>query len=1650
MPDAVTPQAKATRPRPAHRPGTPHNAPGHGSGFPVVALGASAGGLEACAKLLNALPVPSGMAFILVQHLEPNHKSLLVELLAEHTAMAVMQATDGLLIEREHLYVIPPGSYLSVDGGALRLSAPETHHGAARGARLPFDVLLPSLAQQYGTHAACVVLSGTGADGAAGLRAVHDAGGVVIAQEPEDAIYDGMPRSAIGTGLVDRVAPAAGIPKALAESLGHQGPPSSEAAPAAKAAGAADAAAPAAQPPAAHPTEPHAEPSQAAGPDPLEDILELLRARTRHDFTPYKRGTLERRIERRIGMVFIGAPSAPPGKPGGKDDLGRYLDKLRGDAGELDLLAKDLLIHVTGFFRDPQAYAALAETVIPGLLRDRIAGGGTPGAPVAGGPASQPIRVWVAGCSTGEEAYSLVILFHEAMAAASSGGHDGANGTGGGKPPHDGPDLDGRKQDGEPPGNQGSGISLQVFASDIDADAVATAREGLYPASIAADVSKERLARFFSKEDGGGYRVLPELRAAVVFTVQDLLIDPPFSRLDLVSCRNLLIYLGPEAQAKAVALFHFALKAGGALLLGSAETVGEADGRFKLMHKSTRLYRHVGHKRPGDLNFAVSAMEGGRASSPGRPGTPSRQAVLAELCRQAVLDAHAPAAVLCNAQYECLYSLGPTDRYLRVAPGHATSDLLAMTRGTMRTRLRSALGQATRGGVRVTIPGGRVVRDGLQVPFSIDVQPLNEGRGNEGRGNDKRAREGLEHESLEREGSGHDAPPAGIGDMLLLVCFVDGPAGPPARDAGLDGDARGSAAGSDAPRIAELERELETVRAELAESARVLEANGEEQRAVNEEALSVNEEYQSTNEELLTSKEELQSLNEELQALNSQLQETLERQRTTANDLQNILYSTNVATLFLDRDLGIRFFTPATRALFNVIPGDIGRPLSDLHSLATDTLLPADAQAVLDTLDPVEREIETPGGAWFRRRILPYRTEGPWRQNDAANRGVEGVVITFNDITRRKQAAAALEEAKQAAEAATLAKSRFLAAASHDLRQPLQTLALLQGLLARSVTGDKAHGLVVRLDETLGAMSGMLDTLLDLNQIEAGVVQPAVQECPIGALLDRLRDEFSYHAHAKGLQLRVMPCSAVVRTDPQLLEQMLRNLVSNALKYTERGRVLLGCRRLPDALRIEVWDTGVGIPDTELQAVFDEYYQLDNAARERSRGLGLGLSIVQRLGGLLGHPVRVRSRPGKGSVFTIEVARIRDMAPHAGGGLAGNGLAGGDGLAVGNGLAGGNGMAAAAGRTGTVLVVEDDPDLRDLLRLLLQGCGHQVATAPDGIAALALVAGGAGRPDLVRPDLVLADLNLPGGLDGLQTAVRLRTALQRLVPIIILSGDTSATVRASGLQDCMHLSKPVRTEELVQAIQQLLSAAPGPVGAALPPTRPALEAVVFVVDDDAAVRAAMRAMLEEHGLAVEDYPDGAAFLAAVHPGRGGCLLVDAAMPGMDGFEVLRRLDEAQLNSGSGKPGPSKPGLGESKLGETGHRLPAIVITGHGDVAMAVRAMKAGALDFIEKPVRAPDLLAGIARALDQSRDAGNLLAWRAAAASSIAGLTGRQRDVMAMVLAGQPSKNIAADLGISQRTVENHRASIMRKTGTRSLPALARLALAAGPTAGGR
>jgi two-component system, chemotaxis family, CheB/CheR fusion protein len=939
--------------------------------------------------------------------------------------------------------------------------------------------------------------------------------------------------------------------------------------------------------------------------------------------------------------------------------------------------------------------------------------------------------------------------------------------------------------------------------------------------------------------------------------------------------------------------------------------------------------------KPGDIGFQIGQGESPRGAVRSGPSQAAHQNKLADLVQRLVIEAHCPAAVLINLKHESLFSTGPTERYLRVAPGHPSHDILAMAPQALRTKLRSAIQQAIQADGPIIVTGGRSELGGTTIAFDLHVKPV-----------------------------------VGDGEPLLLVCFVDVPVKPTKSGR--------TASPKSAARVAELEHELETTRTELQGAIHNLEISGEEQRAVNEEALSVNEEFQSTNEELLTSKEELQSLNEELTALNSQLQETLDRQRVTSNDLQNVLYSTDVATLFLDTKLNIRFFTPATTSLFNLIPGDVGRPLADLKSLSADQALSSDAHHVLENLDAIDREIETTKGVWFIRRILPYLAD---------DGKVEGVVITFTDISERKQIKQALEEAMTAADRANVAKSRFLAAASHDLRQPLQTLALLQGLLAKTVEGPKAQKLVQRVDDTLGAMSGMLNTLLDINQIEAGTVQAKITTFAVGDLLQRLRDEFTYHADAKQLSLRLVPCSLSIASDPRLLEQMLRNLISNAIKYTVTGKILIGCRRRKGRLSIEIWDSGVGIDSHNLQAVFDEYHQVDNPARERSRGLGLGLSIVKRLGDLLGHPVHVRSEPKKGSVFAIEVTDL-PLQPE------------------GRSLISLNADPQVTNHNGHIMIIEDDPEVLELLEILITDDGHHVAWAKDGVAALKLATQTGGKPDLI-----LSDYNLPGGMNGVEVTGKLRQQIGRTVPVIILTGDIStAALRDIADHDCEQLNKPVKPKMLIQTISRLL---------ATPLVVRDMGAVIYIVDDDRQIRVTMREMLEAEGYCVEDYPDCAAFLASYNPARQGCLLIDAYLPGMTGLQLLK------------------------KLNSEGDALPAIMITGNSDVPIAVEAMKAGATDFIEKPIGAAELLVSVSRALDLAKSVSKRSDEQIVAAQLVAGLTKRQHQIMDLVLAGHPSKNIAADLGISQRTVENHRAAIMIKTGATSLPELARLALTA-------
>jgi two-component system CheB/CheR fusion protein len=615
-------------------------------------------------------------------------------------------------------------------------------------------------------------------------------------------------------------------------------------------------------------------------------------------------------------------------------------------------------------------------------------------------------------------------------------------------------------------------------------------------------------------------------------------------------------------------------------------------------------------------------------------------------------------------------------------------------------------------------------------------------------------------------------------------------------------------------------------------------------------------ERRSMNGRIARSQDQSRSADSEHASQSGTPQRLLRQKLLAVNDLQEVLYCTGVPAILLDADLNVLLFTPATKTLFHVIASDIGRPLSALNSQAFDPALSKDAQRVLRTLDLDEREIQTESGAWYRRRIMPYHAEG-----------TEGVVITFTDVSLQKNTTAALEYAKLEADEANAAKARALATASHNLRQPLQTLVLLQELLAKAVVGDKAEKLLGRFDEALGSMSSMLNALLDLNRIDARIVRAEFETFRIDAVLDRVTTELAYQAKARRIALRVLPCTLSVCSDPRLLEQAIRNLLANVLKFAGQGRVLVGCRRQGGRLSIQIWNDGGAIPEDQLLDIFEEGNQFDNSAQAPSLGRGLDLSVVQRLGMLMDHPVAAWTTLGKRSVFSINVE---------------------------------------------------------------QSTGGMSAIVKDGM------------------------LHIPG--------------VQR--------GDAVIAV--------------------------------GPV--------------IYVVDGDREVRNAFRSMLEYDGHLVEEFGSAENFIDAFRPGRNACLLVEDNLPGISGLDLLKRLRDE------------------------GHSIPAIMVTARSDVPMAVEAMKAGASDYLEMPIHGVELLAQVGRALELSRNAGELTEWRKDAFDHIASLTMRQHQILDMVLAGHPSKNIAADLGISQRTVENHRASIMKKAGVKSLPALARLALAAAGT----
>ncbi len=839
----------------------------------ILGIGASAGGLAPLEEFLARIPPHSHMAYVVVQHLDPTHKALLPELLQRVTPMSVQEATQGMLIEPECVYVIPPNTELTVGNGLLHLAPPME----PRGMRLPINVLFSSLASALGDKAIGVVLSGMGSDGTLGLQAIKAVGGLTAAQQPDTAQSDAMPKSAIAANCADLIAPPGDLPGRILACL-EQIPVSEEV-----------------------PDKPPVEPERAS--TPMQRILRLLQERTRHDFSLYKPSTLHRRMERRMAIHEIAT-------------LAEYADFLQRNPSELDLLFKEVLIGVTSFFRDPQVWQHLADTTLPELLVRQ--------------PRQSHLRAWVVGCSTGEEAYSLAMTFTEALDKIPR--------------PHN--------------------FTLQIFASDLSPDAIATARRGHYSAEISKSVSAERLARFFTAHDDG-YQISGDIRDQVLFAQQDVVLDPPFTRLDLISCRNLLIYFDHSLQRKLIPLFHYSLRPGGVLVLGSSETVGRYTQLFTPIQSKLRLYLRQDDAHRGNTRLPVKsfpplswiAKEPPVSASNSSPPTTDNLQAAAD---QVLLQVYAPAAVVVNDDGDIVYISGRTGKYLEPAAGKANWNFHAMVREGLRTPIASALRQAASQSealhlqdLQVQLPGG-----GTQ-NVDVTVQTLREP-------NSLRGMKMIVFRDIAQAHSGT----ANISKSKTVTHKNHG------------------------AELQQYQDEIQTLREENR-------ASREELQSANEELQSTNEELQSTNEELTTSKEEMQSMNEELQTINAEMQTKLDDLALAQSDMRNLLNSIEIAILFLDQNLNLRRFTDRASKIISIREGDIGRPLSDLTTTLQYPELNEDALNTLSTLAFSEKQITTTDGRWFTVRIMPY-----CRLDNV----IDGVVITLLDITETKELEQALRK----------------------------------------------------------------------------------------------------------------------------------------------------------------------------------------------------------------------------------------------------------------------------------------------------------------------------------------------------------------------------------------------------------------------------------------------------------------------------------------------------------------------------------------------------------------------------------------------------------------------------------------------------------------
>ena len=1082
--------------------------------FPIVGIGASAGGLEAFTQLLRELPSDVNMALVLVQHLDPTYKSMLTELLSRTTSLTVLEVTDGVRVKPKHVYVIPPNTAMTISERVLHL----TSRIEVEGKHMPIDHFLQSLAKDQKSRAIGVILSGTSMDGIQGLRAIKDEGGITIAQDEQSAKYYDLPRSAVAAGCVDLVL----RPEDIAQELVKLS---------------------------RHPYVPYLETEGAENLLPqsdLEKIFGLLRKATKVDFADYKHATIKRRILRRMLILKT-------------EKMEDYLKYLQTNPGELGSLFQDILISVTGFFREPETFEALKHEIFPSILKNRSA--------------DDAIRVWVPGCSTGEEVYSLAISLVEYLDRSRV--HP----------------------------------SIQIFATDVNEAVLEKARQGVYAAS--ASISAERLQRFFVPTNGS-IQVSKPIRRMCVFAKQDVTADPPFSKLDLIVCRNLLIYLGLALQRKLLPIFHYSLKPTGFLVLGDFETVGEFDNIFKLADKRLKIYskKPVATRTPLDFSSRYIARDE-QVDKPGASRQAESRAPEQEIFKEAdriLLTRYSPASAIVNGDLEIVQFRGRTGAFLEPAPGKASLNILKMARQGLMTDLRLALDKAKKSGETVRRDAIEIRSDGKNLNVNLEVVPLK----------------------------------THTGYPCFLVAFEEALPNPaPSVSLGRGrGEKSAKERRTEDLKIVRLQQELSATKDYLQSIIEDKEAANEELKAANEEIQSSNEELQSTNEELETAKEELQSTNEELTTVNEELQNRNLELTQAHNDMTNLNAGANVPILMMGSDLQLRSWGPLSEKLFNLKASDLGRSIFDINlDLQTPDLKGTIEEVVAQDVDK-ELEVRGPHGRWFLVRIRPYRT---------ADNKIEGAVLAFVDIDRIKQVEEELrarsEHLEDLVEERTMMLSNTTRMAAigetagmvgHDLRNPLQTIINTIHLAKESMKTDEVppterHLRLERALDTIGEQADFMNKIVSDLQDYARQTKPTFVEYDMQTLINETLSSISI-SKAVEVSSTVEPDLPKLNVDPSLLRRAFTNIVTNALQaMPDGGKLRIKAWRNEKLATVSFQDTGKGISEDVKAKMFSPLFTT------KEKGVGLGLAVTRRLVESHRGEIKVTSKLGEGTTFTVEI-----------------------------------------------------------------------------------------------------------------------------------------------------------------------------------------------------------------------------------------------------------------------------------------------------------------------------------------------------------------------------------------------------------------------------